>query len=73
LEAFQNLAHACFLTNQQRKQFLRAHGNEVRSAWDDAKGEAHSVRSAIGALESAATTPIHLPSPAEVEERILDL
>jgi hypothetical protein len=24
LEAFQNLAHACFLTNQQRKQFLRA-------------------------------------------------
>ena len=24
LEAFQNLAHACFLMNQQRKQFLRA-------------------------------------------------
>jgi transposase InsO family protein len=31
LEAFQNLAHACFLTNQQRKQFLRAWKTFVRN------------------------------------------
>ncbi len=48
-------------------------GHEVRSAWEDAKTEAQSVRTAIAALEGAATMPIHLPSPAEVEERILDL
>lgn len=48
-------------------------GDEVRTAWDDAKKEADSVRSAIGALEAARGAPVRLPTPAETEDRILDL
>jgi hypothetical protein len=46
---------------------------DVKTAWDDAKSEALTVRASIATLEGAASAPIHLPTPAEVEERILDL
>jgi hypothetical protein len=49
------------------------HGREVRSAWDDAKTEAEWVRAAISAFEGVAAGPIHLPTPAEVEDRIMNL
>lgn len=49
------------------------HGSEVRSAWDDAKADAEAVRDAISRVEGAATAPIRLPTPAEVEESILNL
>lgn len=48
-------------------------GDEVRSAWTDAKSEAQLIRAAIATVEGIAMTPIHLPSPAEIEERIFDL
>jgi hypothetical protein len=48
-------------------------GEEVRAAWEDAKLEAQSVRATVFSLETAANTPIHLPTPAEVEDRILNL
>jgi site-specific DNA recombinase len=48
-------------------------GDEVRTAWEDAKAEMKSTRLAVAALERAGAEPIRLPSPAEVEERILDL
>ncbi len=45
----------------------------VKAAWDDAKREEQSVKAAIASLEAAAATPIRLPTPAEVEDRILNL
>ena len=47
LEAFQNLAHACFLTNQQRKQFLRANLNRALS-------QVHGISSQSGSTPLAA-------------------
>ncbi len=49
------------------------HGSEVRIAWDDAKADSAAVRDAISRLEGAATAPIRLPTPAEVEDSILNL
>jgi hypothetical protein len=48
-------------------------GGEVRAAWDDAKLEVQTLRATVSALEGASAAPIHLPSPAEVEDRILSL
>lgn len=46
---------------------------ETRSAWETAKTETADVRARVTELELATAAPLQLPSPAEIEERVLSL